>query len=306
MKIGKNIFILVFLILILLVSGCKSNNKDNPANIENVKISTNPNGIVPSISIGTNDKLKIGRPVSVYVKVENEGAQDTEDIIIARVKSCGAITKSDWQNYKLEEFTQEDVQKNKKKYAEIVLDGLLASAVTKECKIYADVCYTYTTKLIHEISFGSNSKKYTIPTQGSPINVKAITRDVYQDTGGAKRVEFKIEYENKGGGMVIRQDKYDKKCESGLENSDLEFLDAFEFNAHILSRKLNCFDEDGKTDLFKLNYIDTKKNYLICEIPQDILTPEYYKEGSTEKLILDITMTYGYYKAVVKNVIIES
>lgn len=308
MKLKYLLFLCLCVILLFTIFGC-TKKTDNTANIDTSKASTDPDGIVPKVTIGTSDKTKLGRSITISTKIENEGAVDTNDIIIARVSSCGAIRNSEGNNYVSQEFTKEEVPKNKGAFGEIVLSGLTASAVTKQCNIYADVCYTYLTKLTYEVSLGSTKKEYSsekIPAQGSPINIISITRDVYEGLEGQKRIEFRMGYENKGGGTVVRADQYDKKCTSGLKDEDLSMLDVFAAEVYLSDDRLDCYFENKITDFFRINYKDKTKNYIICAIPDNIVTPAMYKEESIEKRMLTITLNYGYYKRVSKNVVIES
>ncbi|MFA6089353.1 MAG: hypothetical protein WC755_05790, partial [Candidatus Woesearchaeota archaeon] len=156
--IKKYYFVTLFLILILSfsIAGCSgvAGKNKNAANVENAKVSTNPDGIIMEISVGTSDRIDWKTAATITGKIKNVGSVDVDsgNTIIGRLQSCSAITSlSDGPTFKSEEFDSEEITKNNGMYKEIILDGLLASTVEKECTIIGDVCYTYSTELIQNI-----------------------------------------------------------------------------------------------------------------------------------------------------------
>src|SRR3989338_1182329 len=141
MKRSVLILNLCLLILVFLLAGCSGTGpEDNEG-----KLPVRGNGPTVVLTTGTSEIVRLGNPVSILAKVQNDGEQDLKDATL-QIKPCAGLSNNN------DKVLLEDIAELRSGYVHAAsLDGLLASVPDSSCYIQANLCYLYKTVAVQDI-----------------------------------------------------------------------------------------------------------------------------------------------------------
>lgn len=297
----KEYIVLSFIISILLLSGCSNlNTTQHTINKDfiDTEFHTGIDGLVMEFLDDTPDKIYENTPLDIMIEYSNMGAFD---ITIGKIYLSGydneyinlypdylpnleaegkSIFNPDGRIKKIETFSDNSIS--------------LPHGVDKITQIIkATACYEYRTEASAEVCIDPKTTKSIREDvcsihpvslsggQGAPVAVTKIEEEVYQD-----KLQFRIYFENKGGGTVIRPGAIND-CHTSLQREDANRL---EVNKVSFSGKtMRCEPQNP------INLDDNERGFIFCYYEGDLGDDAY-------NTILHIELDYGYRNTIQKSI----
>lgn len=334
----KNKIIILIVMIVLLVIGCKGGGNGTP--ITDINIYQGTEGLtLEFLQNMPAEKLLENEPFSIGLLIKNKGAFDInipeEGAVINKgdKPNNGLISISVEEDYMVPVNYGEESElielKGKSRY-NIKGEQIIKRFDTKTklidprseahtSAIYATACYRYQTKAVADVCVDTDiyntkpgektcgMKTITLTSQGAPIAVTKIEQGIITKAIEGKDYvfpQFLIYIQNKGNGQVINQTKVKEACSaSGIKKEDLNRLN---MEAMLNDKPLFC-------EIKPLRLID-EEDYVRCGMyDKDKTEQENVAEGNGyDKSMVNsfftpikIVLDYGYTFTISKQVTIE-
>lgn len=318
-KLKKNLFLALFLILIISVSGC-SGKKDVKKSLEEIRTGTEgisvsflPNNPPAIIHVADKDT-----PFDVVLELRNRGAYPQPDE--NREQQVTVYLSGYDRNILKLDVNQDDVNRlstslEGKSNVNIIggtdivtFKGTVSVNNLKvekyEPTLLATACYQYFTTAgpsvcIDPDPYSTLSQKkvcevngISLSSQGAPIAVVGIDEEAFQD-----KTQFKISIKNVGGGDVIKKDVIGAKCDPiGNEKLSREEVDkVYLEKVTIGDTNLECspFAEGPVKGSEGAIRLINGEAYVVCELNKAAYSA--YRDSKTSFTTpLNIKIAYGY------------
>lgn len=331
----KKRLIFVFLVLLILISGCKG-KKDVKKALEEIRTGTE--GITITFLPNTPpDKIHIDRSSTTFdvvLELKNKGAYPQPEDRRAAPQGKVFLSGFDTKIIKIE-LTEKDREKSGD-LGKMALEGkstlnpnggmdLLSFTGTVdfnklnvekyEPTLLATACYYYETIAGPSVCIDPNpyeitkEKKVcevqdiTLSNQGAPIAITKIDEEAL-----ASRTRFKITIKNVGGGDVMKEGAAKNKCDpyggTKVEREDIDKV--FLKSVKISDKSLICGPFADTQSGFRTSdggyvRIINGEGFVICELPNT----DYSNKRSAYTTPLLIHLTYGYRNIAEKKIQIK-
>ena len=304
---NKNIKILLFTVLLLIIYGCDFNLGG-----EDGGLTSGTEGIVinflennPQSNYLVSDE---NEHISVILEVRNKGSypQDNDENILSRGQiyisgfDDDIIDMEDTSKRLDREFLQGVSNINPEGgFDTVEFEGsILANELVidkYESTILATLCYPYVTKAspsicIDPFPFDDKQKKVckigslTLSSQGAPIAITSIDQEA-----SSSKIQFKIGLKNVGGGDVIRisgdtLERCNPSEGEALEREDFDRVELRRATAGFTELRCGPFDESNHIRLFN------GEGFIICTLDSS----SYQDTKSAYTTPLNLEFRYGY------------
>ena len=310
---NKKLILVLGIIFLLVITGCKSGNKDkNP--ITDVDVRKGIDGLAmtfimnaPPASVFENSIFPIG------VELKNKGASNIENglLVFGFEKTYVDVSEANKETQKFDIKGKSIFNLNGDE--ELIKINAKAKMAGTQSEIHpstilATACYPYqtifgTSVCVDTDIYGERKTQKACSIkdsefnegQGAPVAItKVDARMLYTDENKV-RPQFIIYIENKGNGEVIDSNKSVDACGS----KKLEYTD---FNTLKIIASLSGKDLDCGVDENNLVRLKEKKDAVRC-VSKDEDTISRNIDAYTAPL--EVTLSYGYTFTIPKDIVIE-
>ncbi|MBS3114167.1 hypothetical protein J4448_03625 [Candidatus Woesearchaeota archaeon] len=335
-NLKKRLVFALFLIIIILISGCKG-KKDVKKSLEEIRTGTEgivlsflPNAPPATIHVEKGAPLETNT-FDVVLEIKNKGAYPQPDEGVGGLgPSFGKVFLS---GYDPSIITLESKDGKSGDISKLTLEGkstinpnggqdilsfngkVIAENLNVEKyepTLLATACYYYFTVAGPSVCIDPNpystvkEKKVcevqdiALSNQGAPIAVTKIDEEAF-----ATKTQFKITIKNVGGGDVLKADATLNKCDpSGTQKIAREDIDKVNLIwVKISDKALMCgpFAEGPAKNTGGLIRVINGEGFVICELPSN----EYSNKISAYTTPLLIQLSYGYRNSIEKKIQIK-
>lgn len=320
----KRIYLILFLSLVIFMSGCK-NKGDDIATILTKDIFKGSDGLVMSfLDNAPASEVYEKSYATVGLRLQNKGTYDIEEGYLAislekdYMESVTSSLKATARNIDFSDYDHITFNLMGKSVEapngdEDVLTFIMKIweleqlSQTHTSTIAITSCYKYKTVATETVCIdsdiygmkqrvkGCTVKEISLGDQGAPVAVTKIQPKMLPEEDGVEP-QFIITIENKGGGLVVDKDSVEDACYS--EALDYTKLNNVEVSAYLMERggrtRLDCnIDEDEEIGKVMLK---EKRATVRCKLPQGI------EEEGTYSTPLTIEIDYGYSSTISQDI----
>ena len=234
----KNIIMLAsLLLLIALISSCKSRSSDA---LPELDYRAGSSGItIKYLTDITPSQIDEGETFILGMKVTNEGAADV-DVVNFVLSGYNSAYFPTVDPREIPQFSMKGKSKydpvGEEKILTFNIKNLKAPTENYEAVFLSTVCYKYKTIATTDICIVTDVAELTklvkppctakssisLSSQGAPVTVTKVEPNIYKDRDILK-ADFKIYIDNKGKGNVRLKESFDKECtgSSALKKEDI-------------------------------------------------------------------------------------
>lgn len=272
-NLTNNILIISLVLALLLVSGCTGGSQEKHE-IYDVDIYKGTDGLVVEFAKDNPPSTVLEKqPFAVGLQMYNKGAYDINEGWVSLITEEDYVEVRKWGDLnphttKLSSFSLEGKTKfnpdggQKLSIVEMHSNELPSLEETHTVFVGANFCYPYKSKLSDSVCIDPdiyNTRKIekacevdeiTSSGQGAPVVISSITPKLLSMNANLLKPQFKVVFENRGQGKVIKPEMVQTACTSGALSRD--DLNGIHISSALLSGEpLKCDPEyvllrDGK------------------------------------------------------------
>lgn len=291
--------ILIFTILITSCTSGPSNKKVQPVNYH-----TGTKGLEMKFTTSAPpDKIYKSTPLDVIIEYSNKGAYEIQG---GKLYLSGfdpkyiSFSPSSVENLVAEGksvFNPNGEIKQITTFSDNSIGAGIPTSVDKiKQTIKATACYNYRTEASFDVCINpktmnsvtedicQNGPVSASGGQGAPIAITNIEEEIYQN-----KLQFKIYFQNSGGGTVLKSSAINN-CHTSLNRNDANKVEVIEVS--FSDKTMRCDPQNP------VNIDDSGKGFIFCYYQGDLGQSAY---KTTLKIVLD----YGYRSSIQKEIEIQ-
>lgn len=294
----KKLISLFLIFLTIFLFGCTGGVNSSNKNTATVNYHTGTKGLELKFSQNIPDKIYAGTPLDVMVEYSNKGAYN---IVGGKLYISGfdsqyiKLNPTSLQNMVAEGKSVFNPDGKISQFVTFTDNSVIIPSDVDRMKqtIKATACYVYRTQASADVCINpktNNNIREDIcqvqPVaisngQGAPISITRVEEEIYQN-----KLQFRIYFQNTGGGAVFRPEVIDN-CHTSLNKLDANKINVVK--VEFSGRTMRCEPFNPVT------VDDSGKGFIFCYYQGDLGQDAY-------KTNLKIELEYGYRSSIQKEI----